>query len=215
MTTFISTSLPYLRILLDDGSYAQFQGGRLDVAEEDPAYARVMAEAVRNPAISIMVNKTTCEYDGVVFSGDKAAAKLAEHKKEVHFDLWQKEQDLEHAKVQLTEVKARAGYACDVCQPVQTFGDEAGLAEHARLIHANAPDLDAEGNTVGGGGDGDGGRRPGEVKPAPRARASTRHAAPPAEGSINDLRAKAKAAGLSSQGSKAELEARIAAASST
>lgn len=212
MTTFISTGLPYLRILQPDGSYSQLQAGRLEVAESDWRHAAVMAEAIRNPAISIMVNSTTCEYDGVVFKGDHAADELAAHKKAIHFELWQKEQDLEHARVQLVEVKARAGYACDICAPVQTFGDEAGLAEHATLIHATAPTLDEQGNTVGGAGDDDGGRRPGEVAPAaaPAAHASTRHAAP--ELSINALRAQAKSLGLNAAGNKVALAERIAAA---
>lgn len=178
MTTFVNTVTPFLRILLPTGEYAQFQAGRLDVAEDDPAHEAVMAEAIRNPSISIMVNKTTCEYDGVVFEGDRAAAKLAAHKKAIHFDLWAKEEELKAATVIQREIKARAGYACDVCAPIQTFGSEDDLAAHVALLHATAPELDDEGNTVGGGEPD--GRRPGEVAPAAPepARASTRVSRP-------------------------------------
>lgn len=180
MTTFVNHATPYLRILLPSGDYIQFQGGKLIVDEDDPNHEHAMAEAVRNQSIAILVNETTCDYCGESFTGDKARAKLADHKKDVHFDLWQKETELEQARVVQREVKARAGYACDVCAPVQTFGSEDDLAEHVRLLHTAPPELDENGNTVGGGGGDDGGQRPGgEVAATPvAAKPSTRAARP-------------------------------------
>ena len=174
MTTLVNSTNPYLRILLPDGDYAQFQGGRLEVDEEEtPFYDEIMAEATRNPSIAILVNETTCRFCGEVFTGKHAADNLADHQKEIHFDLWVAQQQVEAATVIQREVKARAGYACDVCSPVQTFGSADDLAEHVTLLHTRPPELDDEGNTVGGD---DGGRRPGEVDPgpAPAARRSTR-----------------------------------------
>jgi len=167
MTTFINTVTPYLRILMSDGSYIQFHGGSLDVAEDDEFYDEVLAEAQRNPSISIMVNATTCRYCGESFSGDKAKAKFESHFKDVHFDLWQKQTELDAAVMIQKEVKARAGYACDVCAPVQTFGSEGDLAEHVTMLHTQPPQMDDDGNTLGG--EDGGGRRPGEVDPPPAA----------------------------------------------
>jgi hypothetical protein len=167
MTRFVNTTTPFLRILLSTGEYIQFQAGSLEVAEDDPFHGEVLAEAVRNPSISVMVNETTCRFCGEVLTGDRAAKKLDEHTKQMHFELWQKQQDIEIATVRQREVKARAGYACDVCSPVQTFGSEDDLAAHVNLFHANAPDLDEAGNIRGG--DPDEGRRPGEVAPPPAA----------------------------------------------
>lgn len=177
MTTFVNTVTPYLRILLPEGDYAQFHGGRLDLAEDDPAHAAVMAEAIRNPSISVIISAATCLYCGDDFTGDKAGSKLDGHMKEIHFDLWQKQLELDQAKVVQKEVKSRAGYACDVCAPIQTFGSADDLAEHAALLHANVPNLGDEGNTVGGSGE-DSGRRPGEVEPAPAAQPARGHAGP-------------------------------------
>jgi hypothetical protein len=172
VTTFIDTTHPFLRILMTDGTYVQFQAGHLEVAENDKYHKQVMAEAARNPSISVMVNETTCRFCGEVFTGDKAAAKLEAHTKAMHFDLWQKQRDVEAATVVQREIKARAGYACDVCAPVQTFGSPEQLAEHVTLLHAAPPELDAAGNTRGG--DPDESRRPGEVAPPAAARPSRR-----------------------------------------
>lgn len=173
MTTFVNPTHPYLRVLLPDGSYAAFQGGRLEMAEDDPDYDHVLAVALADPYTSILVNETTCIYCGEVFKGDRAAKQLDDHMKAVHFDLWQKQLELDQARVVQREVKARAGVVCDVCSPVQTFGTEADLAEHVKL-HTAPPAMDDEGNEVGGGED----RRPGErprAEPAsPTARRSTR-----------------------------------------
>lgn len=168
MTTFVCTDLPYLKILLSDGDYVQFQGGRLEVPETDPFHGEVMAEASRNSHISVMTNETTCQYCGAVFSGDKAQKSLATHFKDAHFELWVKQSELDAAIVTQREIKARAGYVCDICAPVQTFGTEADLAEHTRLLHTAPPAMDEDGNETGprhDAGDGDDGRRPGEVDP--------------------------------------------------
>lgn len=166
MTLLVNSTNPYLRILLPDGDYAQFVGGQLTIDEDDtPFYDHILAEAVRNPSIAIMVSAATCRFCGADFTGKTAAKQLEEHQKEIHFDLWVKAQEVEAASVIQREIKARAGFVCDVCQPVQTFGSEDDLAVHVAALHTQPPELDDEGNTVGG--DDGGGRRPGEVDPAP------------------------------------------------
>jgi hypothetical protein len=171
MTLLINTTTPFLRILLSSGDYAQFQAGSLDIGEDDPFYGEVLAEAQRNPSISIMVNSTTCPFCGEVFTGDKAKAKLDAHGKDVHFDIWLKKQEVEAATIIQKEIKARAGYVCDVCAPVQTFGSESDLSEHVVLLHTAPPELDGDGNEIGASKHDDD-RRPGEVDPPPAARPS-------------------------------------------
>lgn len=176
MTVFVCTSYPELRILAGD-DYVKFIGGKLELDPDEPGYDAVKAEAIRNPAISIIENETTCEYCGEVFTGKAGKAQLGTHKKANHFDVWQAEKEIENAKTMQREVKARAGFACDVCSPVQTFGTEADLTQHVRDLHAAPPDLDDAGNTKN-----EPDRRPGEVEPAtetgevtPTARKSTRN----------------------------------------
>jgi hypothetical protein len=166
MAVFVNTVTPQLRIYIPaTGDYVQFSGGRLEIDEGEPGYEEAMANALVNPSTSIIVNSTTCQYCGEVFNGKAAAAQLGKHKKDAHFNLWQAEKEIEHATVIQKEVKARAGYACDVCQPTQTFGTADDLAEHAKLLHTAPPELDAEGNER----DGERGRRPGEVGGIPAA----------------------------------------------
>jgi hypothetical protein len=170
----INTVTPYLRILVEDGGYVMFQGGKLEIDEDEYGYGAAMAEAQRNPSISIIRSSATCDYCGEDFDGKTAKARLGAHKKDAHFDLWVKEKDIEHARVIDTEVKARAGFACDVCQPIQTFGSAGDLAEHVTLLHTQPPALDDDGNTVGGDDGAGSSRRPGEVEPPKAARSSTR-----------------------------------------
>ena len=115
---------------------------------------------------SIMRSTATCQYCGEDFDGKTAKARLGAHKKDNHFDVWQAEKEIEHATVIDKEVKARAGFACDVCAPVQTFGSAADLSEHTRLLHTQPPELNDAGEEVGSGS----GRRPGEVEPPAAAR---------------------------------------------
>lgn len=203
MTTLVNSSEPYLSILLPGGDYARFVGGRLEVPEDHPDYGHIMDEAVRRPTIAILVNETTCPYCGEVYKGDRAAAKLEAHTKDNHFDLWLKQTELDHAKLVHAEVKARAGYACDVCAPVQTFGNEEGLAEHIALLHTNPEDMDAAGNTTTSE------TRPGEkvIQRRNEKAAANGVEKPPSE--INALRAEAKALGLKGSGTKIELVAAI------
>lgn len=179
MTTLVNSTNPQLRILLPDGDYAQFVGGKLEIEEPDddgaggtPFYQHILDEAVRNPSIAIIVSSGTCPFCGADFKGKTAKDRLEEHTKEIHFDLWVKQQELAAATIIQTEVKARAGFVCDVCSPVQTFGSASDLADHANTLHTAPPPMDAEGNTIGG--EDGGGRRPGEVDPPAAARRSRR-----------------------------------------
>jgi len=170
MPVLINTHTPFLKIFDEPtGEYVAFQAGKLEIDEGEPGYEAVMAEAARNPFISVIVNATTCQYCGEVYTGKTAKAQLGRHKKDIHFDLWQAEKEIEQATLIATEVKARAGYACDVCAPVQEFGTEADLAAHVALLHLKAPELDDDGNEVAGGsGDGPGGDRPARRRPGER-----------------------------------------------
>lgn len=169
MTVFVNTTHPELRIFVPaTGEYVSFIGGKLEIDEGEPGYEEAKAEAIRNPLISIIENETTCQFCGEVFHGKAAKLNLGAHKKAIHFDLWSKEKEIEHATLMSREIKSRAGFACDVCSPVQTFGTAEDLAAHTAFLHASAPSLDDEGNEVG---DNEPDRRPGEVAPkaAPKA----------------------------------------------
>jgi len=158
MPILVNTVTPYLKIYIpSSGGYVDFVGGKLEIDKGDPGYEEAMAEAQRNPSISIMVNQTTCRYCGEVYTGKNAAAQLGAHKKKIHFDLWEAEKRIEQESVIQKEIKARAGYACDVCAPVQTFGSKEDLSEHVVLLHTVPPPMDDEGNEIGG-------RRPGETE---------------------------------------------------
>lgn len=166
---FICTQFPQLRVYNPaTGDYAVFLAGKIELDEGDDNFAVVLAEATRNAAISIMVNETTCAFCGEVFTGKNARLALGSHKKNIHFDIWQKEKEVEAAKVIQREVKTREGFACEVCSPVQVFGTEADLSAHTTLLHTKPPEMDDLGNEIGGG-DPDQRRRPGEVDPIPAA----------------------------------------------
>ena len=155
------------------GGFAEFVGGRLDLDDDDPNFEVVKAEAERNPLVTILVNETTCPYDGEVFSGKAAAAQLAAHTQRQHPEVWAAKKDLEHAEMKARALKITDGFPCDVCQPVQVFGTKDDLAQHIADLHTQPPALDDEGNTIGGS-EGET-RRPGE-RAIPAARASSRSA---------------------------------------
>lgn len=148
---FVNPTHPYLQIYNPaTGGFAKFVGGKLELDESDPNFGVVMAEATRNPLISIHEHVATCDQCGESYTGRTAAADLGKHRKAVHFDVWLADQDAKASVLREKEIKARAGFACDVCQPVQTFGTPEALAEHARKLHATAPELTESGETVGG-----------------------------------------------------------------
>lgn len=169
-----------LRVLMPDGTYQQFRDGQLDVEEtisyEDqetgetrtltnPYFEPLLNFAKSDASTAILVNTTTCPHCSEVFAGKAAKADLGRHRKNTHFELWiaDKQAD-QQAEVQKL-LKSRANFVCDVCVPFQEYPNEPELAFHVNLVHAKAPDLDGDGNTVGGDGD----RRPGEVAPIPAA----------------------------------------------
>lgn len=117
--------------------FAAFHGGRLDIEEGDENYAVVMAEASRNPEITVLVNATTCPLCGEVFS---KAKELDEHTKDVHFDVWLATEDAKVAEARTVLIKERAGYACDVCSPPGVFANAGLLALHTKLIHTQNGD---------------------------------------------------------------------------
>lgn len=139
---------PAFRILNpDNGTYSQFAGGKLVIAEDDPNYAFVMAEAVKNPDIVVTSTALQCDICGETFTGGAARLELGKHRKNVHPIEWDADHEAAHIDERTTILKDRAGFPCDVCQPVQTFGTEADLAEHVRMLHG-APFVDADGRGV-------------------------------------------------------------------
>lgn len=152
MAVLVCHAYPYLKIYnAVTGDYAQFQGGKLEVEPGDPNYEVAMAEAASNPAIQVLTKTLSCELCGADFGDGKVAhLNLGKHVKEVHFEVWQRDREAEHAAVMAHEVKAREGFACDVCRPAQTFGTEEDLRLHNDTLHMAAPAMDEEGNTVGG-----------------------------------------------------------------
>lgn len=161
-TILINPTHPALSIYNPEtGGYARFVAGKLEIEDDDPNYAWVMAEGQRNPSISIVKSAVFCPYCGEPFAGKPAKALEAAHVKNVHFDKWVERKEAEQAEETNVLVKERAGIACDVCQPVQVFADQDALMAHTKLVHtapdeSAAPvDVAAEVAT----------RRPGEVDP--------------------------------------------------
>lgn len=151
MAVFINTVTPELKIYNPvEDSWFGFTAGRLEIDEGDPNYQWALAEAQRNPAISVHQKATQCPECGDVFTGRMAAANLGSHRKEIHFDKWLADQEAATAEEREIQIKSREGYACPDCAPVQTFGTAEALALHVREIHAGAPSA-AELESDGGG----------------------------------------------------------------
>lgn len=153
---FLNNSQPYLRIYNPETEgFAQFQGGKLQLDEDDPDYGVVMAEAQSNPAIQILSDGVQCTACGEPFAGKAAKAQLGKHTKDVHFEIWAAGKAAENeAEIQL-EVKRRQPLACEFCPRLQEFPDKESLALHVAALHTNA-ELDENGNPIGFG-DGGGG----------------------------------------------------------
>lgn len=148
MATFQHRTSAAFRVLNPvSGAWAQFVGNRLDIDESDPNFPFVAAEAARNPEIIAIATGLQCPYCGDVFSGKTGRANRSNHIAANHPNEADAELDADHAAVKLQIVKAREGFACDVCQPVQTFGTEADLAAHVRLLHGS-PFVNADGKGV-------------------------------------------------------------------
>lgn len=157
---FVNTATPYLKVYNPvTGGFASFVAGVLELEPDDPDFDWVKAEAERNPAISIHEHASTCDQCGDVFTGRTAAANLGQHRKQIHFDVWQAEKDHESEAAREVQIKSRSGSFCEVCVPLQEFPNAGELAAHVRLLHANAPRLTESGETAesvdqpdGGGG---------------------------------------------------------------
>lgn len=148
MAVLLSRTYPFLRILNPaTGGYAAFQNGKLVIEEDDPNYAVVMAEAKRNPDIIVTTKAVQCPECGQTFTGGNAPAALGLHRKSTHPNEWDRDREAKLATERQVIVKAREGFSCDVCQPVQTFGTEDDLVVHVRTLHG-APFVDADGKGV-------------------------------------------------------------------
>lgn len=146
--TFIHRSSDSFRVLDPNTlAAAQFRNRRLDIDDADPMYRWVADEAARNPEIVVMANVTTCPECGELFPGKTGAMDLGRHRKAIHPIEWDADRNAEHAAETAVILKTRAGFACDVCQPVQTFGTADDLGLHTRLVHG-APFVNADGTGV-------------------------------------------------------------------
>lgn len=153
MAILLNHQHPEMRILNPaNGEWIAFSGGKLEIDKDDPAYDVVMAEATRNPTIVVYESVTTCDQCGEAFTGKAAKAQLGKHRKDVHFDVWLAEKDLEQAEARNVEIVKRQGIACDVCRPPQVFPDADELAIHVSVVHTAAPELTDDGSDAGVGG---------------------------------------------------------------
>jgi len=141
---FICQTYPYLRIYdPGTGEFVQFQGGKLQLDPGDRGFEVVKAEALRNPAIVMLVEAVQCPDCGEPFTGKAAGAQLGKHRKDAHFDRWVSDREAE--QVTTKEVKGRQPHACDLCPRVQEFGSADELAIHVRAVHLTV-DVDDNGN---------------------------------------------------------------------
>jgi len=144
---FICQTYPYLRVYNPETEdFAQFQGGKLQLDPGDADFEVVKAEALRNPAIVMLVEAVQCPDCGEPFTGKAAGAQLGKHRKDAHFDRWVA--DRESEQVTTREVKGRQPHACDLCPRVQEFGSADALAIHVRAVHLTV-DVDDNGNVFG------------------------------------------------------------------
>jgi len=160
MKTLLCMTTPYLRIYNPvTGDYAQFVGGKLVLEDDDPNYEVVIAESIRNPAISVLEmlkGGISCPECGQAFAGTASAAHLGVHRKSAHFSEWLADKEAADKADVNVILKERAGIACDVCVPAQVFPDDNALGEHIRMLHLAPGDEALDAVTA---------RRPGEVDP--------------------------------------------------
>lgn len=150
---FICQTYPYLRIYdPETEDFLQFQGGKLQLDPGERGFEAVKAEALRNPAITMLTEAVQCPECGEPFTGKAAGAHLGKHRKEAHFDKWVADKQAEQ-EVQTREVKGRQPHACDLCPRVQEFGSADELAIHVRAVHLTV-DVDDNGNVFGDEGGG-------------------------------------------------------------
>ena len=161
MVTLINNVNPYMRIY-DEAteSFIEFRGGKLEIEPEDEGYETVMRVVEMTPSIIVQVGGQQCLYCGETFTGKTAKALLGKHVKDVHFEIWQAQQDVEHGAAVEKELRRRVPFSCDACPTIQEFGSEADLALHTQLVHT-APTVDDDGNAVGEGPGGEGSGRKG------------------------------------------------------
>ena len=156
MAVLLNHHAPEMRIFIPEtGLYREFRGGKLEIDKDDPDYSVVMAEAGRNPSIIVYESVTTCPLCGEAYTGKTAAANLAKHTKDNHYEAYLAEKDEEHAVTRNAEIKKREGVPCDACAPATYHPDDDALALHIQVMHASAPSMDDEGNVKGERGSAD------------------------------------------------------------
>lgn len=133
MALLINKQHPELRIYNPaTGKAVRFEGGRLEIDEDDENYEAVMKAAKRRSEIEIHVKTLACPDCDEKFPGDMAKARLARHRNQEHPGSKTAEKPAPTRRV-----KAAAQHVCELCTPPQTFEDEEKLAEHSAVLHTS------------------------------------------------------------------------------
>lgn len=113
-----------------------FTNGKLVVEDDDPNRDWLLAYAQTDRRLEIHNEGIACPVCYQTFTGQTAKARLAKHQNETGHALASLIGGTVTTSVPgTTIVKGAAEYACDLCNPVQVFEDEEGLAEHTALLH--------------------------------------------------------------------------------
>lgn len=152
--TFLNNVHPQLRILLPNGDYATFLGGKLEVSEDDPFLDHITRVAEADPSTIVLTGGVQCLACGAEFTGKSAEKELGAHMASAHPEIVAaKAVDRLTAQINV-ELRGRETFACDACPNprMSVFGSEDDLAAHVAAVHTAPPALDDEGNETGGGG---------------------------------------------------------------
>jgi len=130
----VNTEHPRLRIINpQSGAIVQFEGGKLEIEDDDPNHDFLMSVATRRPDISIHVTGIlTCPQCNEKFTGGAAKPRFVRHLNLRHPELKAETAPRSGQK----RVKVAAQFNCDVCSPVQPFDTADDLAMHAAAVHA-------------------------------------------------------------------------------
>jgi hypothetical protein len=152
--TLLNAVHPSMRILLPDGDYAQFAGGKLELEPDFAFTDHVLRVAERDPNIVIVTGGVQCRKCGAEFVGEDQDG-LEQHMADGHPEVVAAGLVAELTEKISRIEKDRATFPCDACPNpmLSVFPDEETLALHVRAVHTAPPALDDDGNEVGGSGE--------------------------------------------------------------
>jgi hypothetical protein len=163
VATLINAIHPQLRIVVsaEPLRIRSFMGGKLVVERDDPDYEQLMSFATSSPEVRVVETAVWCPECGEPFAGGAAKPEMGKHRKELHFDAWIADKEAATAQEKAAVISERSGIPCPICEAqggsTERFPDFETVAVHAKAIHDSdelLPRLDAEGNTIGGDGEG-------------------------------------------------------------